>query len=124
MMSEREHREVNLFGLGRMAIHGQIDLASHMASYFSFGRTDDAMPEEGLVDVPNILTPFLRVALTRVASGMAAIRGFPKLTPVEQTLLTWVAAGCTNAEIANIRGRTTATVRNQLHTEAGPKKQS
>jgi len=37
------------------------------------------------------------------------------LTALERELLRWVAAGRSNAQIARLRGRSEATIRNQLH---------
>jgi DNA-binding CsgD family transcriptional regulator len=41
--------------------------------------------------------------------------GDPCLSPVERELVVWLAEGRSNAEIAAMRCRSLATVRNQLH---------
>lgn len=38
------------------------------------------------------------------------------LSATEADIMRWLATGKTNAEIAALRGRSTATVRNQLHS--------
>lgn len=40
----------------------------------------------------------------------------PGSAATERELFRWVAAGRTNAEIAALRGRSLATMRNQLHS--------
>jgi DNA-binding CsgD family transcriptional regulator len=39
-----------------------------------------------------------------------------RLTPAEADVMRWLAAGKTNLQIGELRGRSAATVRNQLHS--------
>ena len=39
-----------------------------------------------------------------------------RLTPAEAEVMRWLAAGKTNLQISELRGRSAATVRNQLHS--------
>jgi len=39
-----------------------------------------------------------------------------RLTPAEAEVMHWLAAGKTNVQISELRGRSAATVRNQLHS--------
>lgn len=111
-----EAREADSFGLGRLAIHGQIDLSSSMASYFSFAGTDEAVTDERVKFLLQLMTPHLHVALTSIPTMSMADPKFSDLTRVERDLLVWLAAGRSNAEIAAVRGRSPITVRNQLST--------
>lgn len=114
-LSELELREIEQFGLGRLAIHGQIDLSSQMASYFSFAGVDPTMPEHKLRNHLSLIAPHIHRAFVLVPDTTSEVRPTSRLTEVERELLIWLASGRSNADIAAVRGRSLATVRNQLH---------
>lgn len=116
LLSPLETREIERFGLGRLAIHGQIDLSSNMASYFSFAGFDETMAEAQTKFILRLISPHLHFALTSLKSMSMENPATRRLTPLERELLVWLAAGRSNAEIAAIRKRSAATVRNQLST--------
>lgn len=116
LMSEREIFEAALIGLGRLALHGLPDLTSRMGSYFSFANVEPSLDDEMLAHRLRIMTPLLHVALfqaTREDAGSVDHKT-QKLTAIEKELLRWLAAGRTNEEMAGLRQRSPATIRNQL----------
>ena len=63
-----------------------------------------------------LITPLLHTALEGVEeSRVSDASPLACLSPAEEEVLRWVAAGRSNGEIATLRGRSVATVRNQLH---------
>lgn len=114
-LSALELREIANSSLGRLAVHGQIDLAAQMASYFSFAQVDPALPERELQYRLKLLTPHLHAAFISIPSLAVEMRLTLGLTNTEEELLVWLASGRSNADIARVRGRSVATVRNQLH---------
>ncbi|TVR53349.1 MAG: LuxR family transcriptional regulator [Puniceicoccaceae bacterium] len=52
---------------------------------------------------------------TVLASGGAGWRALAELSPAERTVVAHLARGLTNSGIARALGKSTATVRNQLH---------
>ena len=114
-LSDLELHEIELFGLGRLAIHGQIDLSAQMASYFSFAGVDPALPERELRHRLELIAPHIHAAFVDVPSVDAKTRPTLGLTNIEQDLLVWLASGRSNADIAKVRDRSPATIRNQLH---------
>jgi DNA-binding CsgD family transcriptional regulator len=119
-LSERERLEIDAFGMGRLAIHGVPDLSVHMASYFSFAQVSVDLPRELIHHTLTLICPLLHVALTRVRDIHQDEHTLQaRLTTIERELLTWLAAGRSNAEIAQLRERSPSTVRNQLETLYG-----
>lgn len=116
LFSDLELKEIEEFGLGRLAIHGQIDLSSHMASYFSFAGTDASISVSRACYVLRLIAPHLHNALSSMFSGEGPKTPLTKLTPVEAEILHLLSKGCTTAEIGDVRCRSRATIRNQLHT--------
>lgn len=114
-LSELELHEIELFDLGRVAIHGQIDLSAQMASYFSFAGVDPSLAERELRHRLTLIAPHLHAAFVDVPSVDAETRPTLGLTSIEQELLVWLACGRSNADIARVRARSPATIRNQLH---------
>jgi DNA-binding CsgD family transcriptional regulator len=114
LLSPLEAREVDDFNLGRLAVHGQIDLSSNMASYFSFAGVADTVTDERARFVLELISPHLHSALASIPSMSAVDPALERLTALERELLVWLAAGRSNAEIAALRGRSPITVRNQL----------
>lgn len=118
LLSARERWEIETFGLGRLAIHSVVDLQSGAGTYFSFGQVPRGPSAEALRNTLLLLTPHLHQALSRVAflsSERSSTSGPPTLTAIESEILCWLAAGRSNAEIAQLRDRSIATVRNQVH---------
>jgi DNA-binding CsgD family transcriptional regulator len=114
LLSTLELREIETFSLGRLAIHGQIDLSSHMASYFSFAGVPEAEDEGRLKLMLSLVTPHLHAALTSMPTASMDDPALASITSLERDLLIWLAAGRSNSEIAKLRQRSPATVRNQL----------
>jgi DNA-binding CsgD family transcriptional regulator len=114
-LSALEIREIEAFGLGRLAIHGQIDLSSRMGSYFSFAGASAEMTDDRLKFMLRLITPHLHAALMSLPAMTVTNPVFERLTAIERVLLLWLAAGRSNAEIAKLRGKSAATVRNQLN---------
>jgi len=115
MLSALEIHEIEAFGLGRLAIHGQIDLSSRMASYFSFSGVSTDVPEERLKFMLRLITPHLHAALISQSFMVKTDSVLSHLTSIERSLLVWLAAGRSNEEIAQMRGKSVSTVRNQLN---------
>jgi DNA-binding CsgD family transcriptional regulator len=116
LLSPLELREIETFGLGRIAVHGQIDLSSSMASYFSFAGTHELLNDQRARFVLRLITPHLHAALVSIPAMSMSSPMLDKLTRLERELLVWLAAGRSNAEIATLRGRSPTTVRNQIST--------
>ena len=114
-ISELERREIEMFGLGRLAIHGQIDLSSQMGSYFSFAGVDPSVTEAELRYRLGLIAPHVHAAFVSVPAAMTGVQVAAALSNIEHELLVWLASGRTNADIATVRGRSPATIRNQLH---------
>lgn len=116
LMSEREVFEAEALRLGRLAIHGMPDLSSRMGSYFSFSQVPLEMDKAELVQSLTIMTPLLHIALFQATSDsqLDPRPASSGLTVIEQELLVWLAAGRSNEEMAKLRQRSPATIRNQL----------
>ena len=116
MMSELERQEVVTLKLGRVAAHGVVDLMARSGSYLSFAGVDESLLRETVEQRLNLIVPHLHQAL--VACHLREQQHAPAaggaLTSTEHEILRWVSAGRTTAEIAQMRGRSSATVRNQL----------
>ena len=115
-LSESERREIEDLHLGRVAAHGVLDLQARSGSYFSFGGLQRGIQASRVVQRLQLLAPHLHqaLALCHHNSPVNDRRSSAKLTFTEREILKWVAAGRTNAEIAELRGRSEATIRNQL----------
>ena len=114
ILSPLEIRHTEAFGLGRMALHGQIDLSFNMASYFSFARLPDTVTDEYAKFILRLIAPHLHAAFTSLPAMSMADPAIRRLTPLERELLIWLAAGRSNTEIAALKRRSPTTVRNQL----------
>lgn len=114
-LSERELFEIQAFSLGRLAVHGLPDRTNHMASYFSFALVDPTMDRAVLTLRLSMICPLLHIALSQVFCQAKPV-GAPEcdLTAIERELLTWLAAGRSNQQMAELRQRSLSTVRNQL----------
>lgn len=118
LTSLRERQEIEHFGLGRLAIHGMVDLKARSGSYFSFGQVDTSLDRSVLLDTLRLIVPSLHQAMLQSCRAENDQRADPlaALTAAERELMQWVAAGRTNNEIAELRNRSAATVRNQIHS--------
>lgn len=115
LMSEREIMESEAIGLGRLAIHGLPDLTKRMGSYFSFAQVRPAIDVADLALRLTMMTPLLHIALFNATQGEPVVQpSVADLTAIEQELLMWLAAGRSNQEMASLRQRSPATIRNQL----------
>jgi DNA-binding CsgD family transcriptional regulator len=118
ILSERERFEIETYGLGRLAIHGLLDLHARTGSYFSFAQVDEALAEAWVLDRLRLVVPLLHTALQQL-SDLPDLSASPPAVPLsekEVQLLQWLAAGRSNTEIATLCCRSQATVRNQLHS--------
>ena len=115
MMSELERHEITSLKLGRVAAHGVVDLSARSGSYLSFAGVDGNLPREHIKSRLSLIVPHLHQALVacHICEQRAPAAGRP-LTSTEHEILRWVSAGRTTAEITLMRGRSAATVRNQL----------
>ncbi len=118
MMSELEQREIRKLELGRVAAHGVLDFAARSGSYLSFAGVEREAPKASIRDRLRLIVPHLHQAFVRAVQQAQSTSPAKcaTLTETECHLLKLVAAGRTNAEIAAVRGRSEATVRNQLTT--------
>lgn len=115
LMSQLERNEIEALNLGRVAAHGVIDMAARSGSYFSFSGVARAASKVDVAAILSLVVPHLHQALMSVyAVERDGLKQASKLSPAEQDLIQLVAAGRTNAEIAAARGKSEATVRNQL----------
>jgi DNA-binding CsgD family transcriptional regulator len=116
LMSEREIFESEAIQMNRLALHGLPDLTSRMGSYFSFADVDPKVDAQTLAHRLKLITPLLHVALFQATRQEAkpGLGGIRNLTAIEQELLMWLVAGRTNEEMAHLRQRSPATIRNQL----------
>ena len=116
MMSELERHEVVTLKLGRVAAHGVVDLMARSGSYLSFAGVDESLTRETVERRLSLIVPHLHQALLacHIRQQQHAPAAGGALTSTEHEILRWVSAGRTTAEIAQVRGRSPATVRNQL----------
>lgn len=109
-------REIETYGPGRLAIHGQIDVSAKSGSHFGFaGAGGGHVTDDRLKFLLRLIAPHLHAALPSMPSSDAGDEARFRLTSVERDLVAWLAAGRSTAQIAQIRGRSGATIRNQLH---------
>lgn len=114
-LSERERFEVAVVGQGRLVLHGVVDLSGHMGSFFSFAGVPLTLPAQPVAQMMALLVPALHAALSQIPKITSQNQTLASLTKIEKQLLAWLAAGRSNAEIAQLRGKSPQTVRNQLH---------
>ena len=115
LMSKREIDEIVAHGLGRLAIHGVLDLHARTGSYFSFTEVVIEQDEASVLERLRLVVPLLHAALMNLQHEGGPPDRPTSLSTAERDLLKWVAAGRSNLEIARLRGTKEATVRNQLH---------
>lgn len=117
LLSDLLRAELQRYNMGIVAAHGVLDLSSNMGTYFSFWRVDPSLSVAEIESILNLMCPLLHTALVRV-HDLACVLPDPglQLTDIEREILTWLAAGRTNAEMAKLRGRSPSTIRNQLES--------
>jgi DNA-binding CsgD family transcriptional regulator len=117
-MSAYELMEYDLLGLGHMAAHGLIDISGKMGSYFTFARVQafDYAPTPLFMQLiaPHLHACMLRILGQSVSAASGESRA-GKLSAAERHVLSWVAVGKSNKEIAQILGRSESTIKNQVH---------
>lgn len=114
-ISERERMEIIGFDLGRIAVFGLPDMGGHQSSYFSFSNVAPDLDKTDVAHRLAMICPYLHQALQRIPGHLAHNPELHvSLTDIEKDLLQWLVAGRTNQEIAQLRQRSPATIRNQL----------
>ncbi|TAN82314.1 MAG: hypothetical protein EPN14_04120, partial [Gallionella sp.] len=107
------------FGLINLAAHGQCDIHSQTASYFSFsGIPGPLSPRHAYL--LKLLVPHLHVMLARIVANLPASAGKPSpqqphLTGREKEILKLLYDGKTNRGIAQALSISEATVKNHVH---------
>ena len=112
-----------------LAAHGVVDPCNHYFSYFEFGNVDIADSDEIHSKLISFI-PFLNYALSRVLTlkqntininfSSDSVVSFehkkilPLVTPREKEIVTWIARGKRNDEIAQILGISQHTVNNHI----------
>jgi DNA-binding CsgD family transcriptional regulator len=114
-----EAEEIERFSLGRIAAHGMLDFERQVGSYMSYCGVEPTWSKPRVAEILQLITPALHLALMQVLSepqlASDVVRGSaPALSATEYELVTWLARGLTNADIARLRNRSPHTVRNQL----------
>ena len=106
-LSERERFEIETYGLGRLAIHGLLDLHARTGSYFSFAQVDEAPADAWVLDRLRLVVPLLHAALLRLDDlpDPSVTQPATPLSDKEVQLLQWLAAGRSNIEIATLCSR-------------------
>lgn len=112
-----EFHEMKHLEFGRLGIH-LLPESSGAGTYFCFGHIPPTVSEVVAIERMRMVCPVLHNAFTnlllRTRESSCAIK--VKLTKIELELLRCLAAGRTNDEIAKLRSRSLATVRNQLQS--------
>lgn len=115
-MSAHEWQENTALGLQRLALHGMADLTNRMGSYFSFAQVPKDWKGELICSRLRMLVPLLHTAMLQVFRQSHHHVFEPMLTSIERELLIGLAAGRSNQELALMRQRSLATIRNQLYS--------
>lgn len=107
------------FGLTNLAAHGQCDVNSKTASYYSFSSIPGPLSHRHAY-LLKLLVPHLHVALARVVATLPekAHKRAPqqsKLIGREKEVLKCLCDGRTNWEIAQVLNISEATVKNHVH---------
>ena len=115
LLSPMGQREADAYDFQMMGIHGVMDVSSNMGSYFSFCRIDFSASRHDIVQALKLICPLLHTALISLPDlEVCTVNPMTRLTQLERQMLQWLAAGRSNTEIAQLRGRSPTTVRNQL----------
>lgn len=107
------------FKLLNLAAHGQCDIHSQTASYFSFSGIPGPLTQRHAY-LLKLLVPHLHVALARIVASLPVkvhkpAPQQPQLTVREKEILKWLCVGKTNWEIAQVLSISEATVKNHVH---------
>ena len=102
--------------IDRLAMHGQIDISSRMATHFCLAGVSRKLAVETLRFRLRLIAPHVHAAFMSLPKLQFLGPSNATLTALQHALLVWLTAGRSNAEIATLRSRSPATVRNQLHT--------
>jgi transcriptional regulator EpsA len=114
MLSEAGKLEIQRFRLGKLAIHGHLDISGRMASYFSFARVRPPLTQR-YARLLEVLGPHIHTALMKVIPS-SSTSTVSKFSRKEIEVLQGVVDGKTNREIARILNKSELTIRNQLHS--------
>lgn len=107
------------FGLGNMAAHGQSEIDGRNGSYFSFSGIPGPLTSHH-AHLLKLLVPHMHNTLVRIFSEPHAIEGgaAPQSMPItarEKEILEWMSTGKTNGEIGQQLKISEATVKNHVH---------
>jgi DNA-binding CsgD family transcriptional regulator len=121
LLSTMERLEMEVFGFNNFAAHGVVDLDGKRGSYISFASVPGELGphQEFLLE---LMVPHLHQVLVRILHRQRYAHTFSNaqlLTPKEQVVLRWLAAGKSNPEIAALLNRSVSTIRNQVHSILG-----
>lgn len=121
LLSAMERSEMEMFNFDNFAAHGVVDLDGKRGSYISLAGIPGALGphQEFLLE---LMVPHLHQALVRILHQQRNVHTFSNaqlLTPKEQVVLRWLAAGKSNPEIAALLNRSVSTIRNQVHSILG-----
>ena len=121
LLSDLERSEMYTFGFDNFAAHGVVDLDGKRGSYISLAGSPGKLgPHQGFL--LELMVPHLHQALVRILHKQRDVHTFSNaqlLTPKEQVVLRWLAAGKSNPEIAALLNRSVSTIRNQVHSILG-----
>jgi len=106
------------FGLLNLAAHGQRDVDSQTASYFSFSCIPGRLSVRHAL-LLRLLVPHLHIMLTRIAPNLLVSKPKPasrklNITQREKEILAWLRNGKTNWEIAQVLGISESTVKKHV----------
>lgn len=121
LLSPMERSEMDVFGFDNFVAHGVIDLDGKRGSYISLAGIA-GKPDTHLLFLMELMVPHLHQALVRILHYKREVDTLSKaqlLTPKEEVVLRWLAAGKSNPEIAALLNRSVFTIRNQVHSILG-----
>lgn len=114
LLSQRERQEMVRHDFRRVGAHGVLDVNAQAGSYFSFANVPETWSTTMISERLRLIAPLLHEALSVIHRRSTPATDGAALTATEMEILRWIEAGRTNAEIARLRSRSPATVRNQL----------
>ena len=114
MGSRKLPRSLRLLRAVRTVIHGHSDEGTGVRSHFVYlGIGGSGCPDHRVIDKLCEVTPHVHAAMGRLLWRQTS--GLNALTPAEHEVLSLMLDHKTNKEIARLLGKSSATVRNQLH---------
>ncbi|MDV3441620.1 response regulator transcription factor [Metapseudomonas otitidis] len=117
-LSELERSEMEQFAFDNFVAHGLVDLDGKKGSYISLARVPGQLTDHHAL-LMELITPHLHQILVRLIASQNTRNAFSNaqlLSPKEQVVLRWLAAGKSNPEIAALLSRSVSTIRNQVHS--------